>query len=261
MTGPRLEGRTILVTGASRGIGEVTAERLAAAGARVGLLARNAGRIAALAERIEKSGGTAYAAEGDVASRASVADAYTRIRAALGPADGVLNNAGLIAPIGRLHETDPAEWLQNVSVNLVGAYNVLHSVLPDLLASRRGVVVNMSSRAAARPTEGWSAYCAGKAGLMMLTCILDVEYGPEGLSAYGLRPGVVDTEMQVKIRASGINEISRIPRANLARPEIAAAASVWFFAHMPADLRGKDVDIRDEEIRQRMEGNWMDRQP
>jgi NAD(P)-dependent dehydrogenase (short-subunit alcohol dehydrogenase family) len=245
-----LAGRTILVTGASRGIGEALALHFAACGARVGLLARSAAAVETVAARIRAAGGEAAASACDVASFASVEAACGRLAGVLGAFDTLVNNAGVIAPIGRLGETDPAAWVENIAINLGGAYNVVRAVLADLLASGRGVILNLSSGAAARPLEGWSAYSAGKAGLLMLTASLDLEYGGQGLSVYGFRPGVVDTEMQGAIRASGINPVSKLPRESLASPVAVAEAAAWFVANAPAALRGKDTDIRDEAFRQ-----------
>ena len=111
--------------------------------------------------------------------------------------------------------------------------------------------MNVSSGAASRPLEGWSAYCAGKAGLAMLTRSLHLELGERGVRAYGLRPGVVDTDMQGVIRASGVNEVSRLRREELASVEGPARAIAYLCEPAAADLAGAEVDIRDGTFRGR----------
>src|SRR3546814_9905713 len=90
-----------------------------------------------------------------------------------------------------------------------------------------GTVINVSSGAAERPRQGWSAYCAGKVGLAMITRSLALETEGRGLRVFGFRPGIVDTEMQVTIRASGVNEISRIPREKLLPATDPARFMLW----------------------------------
>src|SRR5262249_56915863 len=105
----------------------------------------------------------------------------------------------------------PAVWEESISINLVGAYYALRAVLPGMVARGGGTIVNVSSGAAYRPLEGWSAYCSGKAGLAMLTRAVALETAGKGIRIFGFSPGTIDTDMQVKIRASGMNTISRIP--------------------------------------------------
>ena len=245
-----LDGKVAVVTGASRGIGAAAARSLAQEGAAVALLARTEDACQALAEEIQRAGGRALAVGCDVASGKDVAAATRAVREALGRVDILINNAGIVDPIGKLADCPPEEWIRNVEINLGGALRLLHALLPDLLAGD-GTVVNVSSGAAHRPMEGWSAYCAGKAGLAMVTRSLHLEYGAEGLRAFGFIPGVVDTEMQVQIRASGINEVSRLPRESLASPERPARVITWLCGADASDLLGQEVSIRDEGVQRR----------
>ena len=146
---------------------------------------------------------------------------------------------------------DPDAWAANIRINLVGAFHCARAVVPHFLAQQRGVIVNISSGAAHRPREGWSAYCSAKAGLAMLTQALHLELGQRGIRAYGFQPGVVDTEMQVKIRASGINEISRLPRESLANPAEPARVIAWLCSEEARDLAGQELTIRDTALRAR----------
>lgn len=179
-----------------------------------------------------------------------------RVRGELGPVDILVNNAGVIEPIGRIGELDGAEWERSLAVNLAGPFHATQAVLPDFASRGGGVIMNVSSGAAYNPKEGWSAYCSTKAGLAMLTRSTVHELGGRGVLAYGFQPGVVDTEMQVKIRASGMNEISRIPRENLAKPEPPARMAAQLCLLAPEDLNGADVSVNDEELRTRLEREW-----
>ncbi len=104
-------------------------------------------------------------------------------------------------------------------------------------------MVNLSTGAAHTPRDGWSAYCGTKAALAMFTRNIAKEYGDKGVFAYSLQPGMVDTEMQVRIRRAGINEISRIPREQLDPPERSANVIAWLAAERPAELAGQDLHV------------------
>ncbi|NBB84324.1 MAG: SDR family NAD(P)-dependent oxidoreductase [Alphaproteobacteria bacterium] len=244
-----LAGKSVLVVGASRGIGAATARAFAAAGASVALAARSDAACREIAEAIEAEGGRAVAMSCDVADYPSVRRTVDRTIEALGGLDVVINNAGVIDPISRFAESDPGTWAENIRINLVGAMHVARAALPHL-ARDRGTLVNVSSGAAHRPLEGWSAYCAGKAGLAMLTRALHLEEG-ERVRVFGFRPGVVDTEMQVQIRASGLNPVSQLKRTDLAPAEEPAKAMVYLATPAADDLTGTEPDIREPEFRAR----------
>ncbi|MBM2574862.1 SDR family oxidoreductase [Jannaschia sp. Os4] len=240
----QIDGAPILITGASRGIGAATARHLAARGAKVGLVARSAAPLEALAE---ETGGLALAL--DVADWDAVAGAVARMEAAFGPVAGLVNNAGLIDPIARIEDSDPKAWATVVNVNLTGAYNALRAVLPGMGARGTGVVVNISSGAATGALEGWSHYCATKAGLLSLTKVADKEMAPKGVSVVGLSPGTVATEMQREIKASGINPVSRLDwEAHIPAEEVAQAIG-WLFEAGAARHAGTDFSLKTPEGR------------
>lgn len=239
------DSRVVFVTGASRGIGAAVALALARRGICPVLAVREPESARAAAEAVSALGVAPLVVRCDVADYASVKAAVDATLQRWGRLDAVVNNAGQLAPIGRLGDTDPVEWASAVAVNLTGCYHVVHAALPSLLAAA-GTVVNVSTGAAHTPREGWSAYCSSKAGLVMMTRSLHHEYAAQGLRAYGLQPGLVDTRMQGLIRASGMNEISRVPREKLAPPELSAGVVAWLAAERPADLAGQDLSVFDE---------------
>jgi NAD(P)-dependent dehydrogenase (short-subunit alcohol dehydrogenase family) len=247
-----LRGKVALVTGASRGLGEGAARALAEAGAAVMLVARNGGLAAKVAGDIVAKGTRVEGLACDVSDYAAIQRLVGDTRARLGGIDILVNNAGVIEPIAEVATSDPAVWAENISINLVGAYHVLRAVLPDMLAAGGGTIINVSSGAAYRPLEGWSAYCAGKAGLAMLTRSIALETAGKGIRIFGFSPGTIDTDMQVKIRASGMNPISRIPRAELSPVEHAVRGLMHLCTPGSDDLVGQDASMRDDAFRKRI---------
>jgi len=247
-----LNGKVALVTGASRGLGEGTARALAKQGAKVMLLARDGDLAQTVAREIVAAGGRAEALACDVSDYPAVERAVADTRQRLGGLDILVNNAGVIDPIASIAASDPAAWARSLQINLVGAYFVVRAVLDGMLAAGGGTIVNVSSGAAHRPLEGWSAYCAGKAGLWMMTQSIALETAGSGIRIFGFAPGTIDTDMQVKIRASGVNPVSQIPRANLSPVAHAVRGLVYLCDSASDDLIGTDVSMRDEPFRQRI---------
>ncbi|HEX6440604.1 MAG TPA: SDR family oxidoreductase, partial [Stellaceae bacterium] len=231
-------GKVAIVTGGSRGIGAAAAKTLAGAGAAVVIVARDGNAAASTAEAIAAVGGHACGIPCDVANHRAVEAMVGEAVRRFGKPDILVNNAGVIEPIGALAQSEPAAWARNISINLIGAYNVVRAVLPHFLAKGGGTIINLLSGAAHRPLEGWSAYCCAKAGLAMLTEALTLETAQSGLRVFGLSPGVIETEMQVTIRASGINRVSKIPRSSLAPAEHPATAILYLCTDAADDLIG-----------------------
>lgn len=250
MTDTSLAGKVTLVIGASVGLGAAIAEALAARGAAVALAARRRDAVDALAAKINAGGGQAIGLTCDVSDRAAVQAAVAATLARFGRIDHLINNAGVIEPIGRFLDTDPAEWARLIDINLTGAMYACHAALPHVLA-QKGVIVNISSGAGHRPLEGWSAYCTSKAGLVMLTRALALEYGEQGLRIYGFAPGTVLTDMQRKIRATGINPVSQLPIEALQPAEKPAGIVAWLCTADAADIPSGENDIRNEDLRRR----------
>jgi NAD(P)-dependent dehydrogenase (short-subunit alcohol dehydrogenase family) len=185
----------------------------------------------------------------DVSDVRSVNEMVRQAAHALGRPTVLINNAGVIAPIGRFDTLDPEAFAAAIRTTLVGAAFCAHAVLPHFLAGGRGRVVNLSSGAAHAPLEGWSAYCAAKAALAMLTRALALEYGEAGVRVFGFAPGVVDTDMQGEIRASGINRVSRLARESLASVTEPAQAIAFLCTSRSDEYSGAEIDIRDAAFR------------
>lgn len=240
------------ITGASRGIGAATAIALAGHGVDVAVAVRNPASADEVRRTIEAEGGSCLVVACDVARLDTVKTAIQQTIDRFGRIDTVVNNAGQVEPIARIGDGDPAAWAQAMGSNLIGPYHVVHTALQHLQASR-GAVINISTGAALIPREGWSAYCSSKAGLLMFTRAIAHEYASEGLFAFGLQPGLVDTAMQSSIRKSGVNEISRLPRSDLAPVDLPAKVIAWLALHRPADLNGTEIRAQDESTLRRID--------
>jgi NAD(P)-dependent dehydrogenase (short-subunit alcohol dehydrogenase family) len=241
-----MQGKVVAITGASRGIGAAAAQRFVQAGAKVALLARTQDQIGEIAASL---GANAMAVVCDVADWQSVQDAIARVVGAFGRLDVMINNAGTIDPIARLYDADPVAWGAAVDVNLKGVFHGMKAVLPVMRAQGQGTIITVSSGAATNPLEGWSSYCASKAGALMLTRNLHLEEAAAGIRVLGLSPGTVATDMQVKIRQSGVNLVSQLrPDAHIPA-DWPARALVWMCSAAADPWLGRDVALRDDAVR------------
>jgi len=247
-----LNGKVIIVTGASRGIGAAAAAALSEAGATVVLTARDGDRLAAVARSIARAGGAVSSRPCDVSNYQALASLVDEMTARFGRIDGLINNAGVIEPIASIAESDPVAWARAIEINLTGAYHAIRAVLPGMLARGGGTIVNVSSGAAIQPLEGWSAYCSGKAGLHMLTRAVALETAGSGIRVFGFQTGTTDTDMQVPIRASGVNPVSRIPREKLTPVAHPASVIVYLCTSAADDLNGQEFSLRDDSFRTRL---------
>lgn len=240
-----LNGKTAIVTGASRGIGAATARALAEAGASVVLAARAMDQIEEVARGIRHAGGRTETVRCDVSRWADVKHAVEICRESFGRVDILVNNAGTIEPIGHLVDSDPATWGHATDVNFKGAYHGLRAALPLMKAQGSGTVVNISSGAAHGPLEGWSHYCGAKAGAYMLTRMADLECRESGVTIVGLSPGTVATDMQRAIKGSGINKVSELDWSDHVPPEWPAKAVLWLCGPAGQEHAGQDVKLGD----------------
>lgn len=244
-----VQGKTVVITGASRGIGEATAEVFASAGANVGLLARSSGAINDIAQRI---GDNAVAIPCDVSDFNSLEGAIRQVESAFGPTDVLINNAGAVEPISHLADADPDAWGKIIDINLKGVFYGMRAVMPAMIERGQGTIITISSGAAHGPVEAWSHYCASKAGAAMLTRCADKEAGEAGLRIMGLSPGTVATQMQKEIKASGINPVSQLDWSVHIPAEWPAKALLWMCSADADAYIGSEISLRDDDIRRRI---------
>ena len=209
-----------VITGASRGIGAGVAAHFATRGIRLGLCSR---RLPAAPERA-----VAVVGAVDVVDATAVDRFATTVIARFGRIDLWVNNAGILDPIGPLADADPAALERHVATNVLG---VAHgsATFARHVRSRPGggALVNLSSGAATSPYRGWAAYCASKAAVEMLTEVVGLEEAGAGLVAYAVAPGVVDTDMQARIRATSEADFPDVARFHRLAEEGAFATPEW----------------------------------
>ena len=194
-----------MITGASRGLGAGLARAFARRGLRLGLCARSASAL--------PDGPDVLTAHVDVGNANAVAEFAERVEARFGAIDLWINNAGVLEPIAPLREVEPEAAHRHLTVNVLG---VLHGSQAYVRHLRRcggaGVLVNVSSGAAQRAYAGWSLYCAAKAAVERMTECVALEEAGHGLRAHAIAPGVIDTDMQVLIRATPAERFPEVER-------------------------------------------------
>ncbi|MCB1406574.1 MAG: SDR family NAD(P)-dependent oxidoreductase [Rhodobacteraceae bacterium] len=239
-------GKSVLITGASRGIGAATARMFAAAGAKLGLAGRPGEALSLLAADI---GATVVPC--DVADFSQVEAAVQAMVDAHGALDVLINNAGLIAPIAPIASADAGDWGRQIDVNLKGVFHGMRAALPVMQKAGGGTILTIGSGAAYHALEGWSGYCASKAGAIMMTQAAHLEAG-SSVRVLSLSPGTVATDMQAAIKSSGVNPVSQLDWSAHVPPEWPARALLWMCSADSDKFRGKEVSLREPAILERL---------
>jgi NAD(P)-dependent dehydrogenase (short-subunit alcohol dehydrogenase family) len=217
----KIQGQGALVTGASRGLGRALAEQLAARGARVALVARDAGPLHEVVAGIRDRGGDAHAIAGDIARKAAIHAIAGQAQGLVGEISIAIHNASTLGPtpLGLLLDTECEDLAAVLETNLVGPFR-LTKVLAGAMAIRgAGVIVHISSDAAVEPYPRWGAYGASKAAQDHLSKILAAELDGTGVRVLAVDPGEMDTVMH----AAAVPDADR---ATLQRPAEVAARIV-----------------------------------
>ena len=182
---------SVVVTGASQGIGRELAIAFAGQGDAVVLAARNTEGLEATARAVTAAGGEPLVAPTDVSDPAAVETTSRLVLDHFGRVDVLVNNSGVGGPSGRMWELDPAEWMETFTVNVFGVFLVSRAFLPGMIEQRAGSIINIGSVTGKRPLYGRSAYTATKSALIGLTRTLASEAGPYGVRVNLLSPGFV----------------------------------------------------------------------
>lgn len=267
-----LEGKVALVTGASRvrGIGRATAGKLASLGAAVVVtdlaspredLQSTAGlgdasQLEQAAADIEARGGRALAVPADVTSSAEVQTCVAAAVDAFGGLDIVVNNAGTPVGVGPFLELTDEQWRLSWEVNVMGAVNVCRAAVPVLRARGGGSIVNNASVAALGAVARFGGYCATKAALVMLTRVLALELGADGIRVNAVCPGMVDTEMgraeveliRAETEGASFDDVKRalahdVPLGRWGTPEEVAEVVAFLAGPAAAYVNGAAVPV------------------
>jgi NADP-dependent 3-hydroxy acid dehydrogenase YdfG len=236
-----IQGKVVVITGASSGLGEATARHLAAKGARVFLGARRKERIEAVVADIERAGGQAAAMKVDVTKRAEV-DAFVQAAVAkFGRMDVLVNNAGLMA-LAPLSKTLVDEWDRMVDINIKGVLYGVAAALPVFERQKGGHIINIASIAGHKVTMGGAVYCATKHAVRAIS--EGVRQEVDGIRTTIISPGAVQSELPLGITdpdtAARVKEFYRL----MAIPADAVAQAIAFAIEQPADVDINEILLR-----------------
>jgi len=241
-----LQDKVALVTGASSGIGEATAEALAQSGASVVLAARRTDRLADLAARLTDKGAKVLTVALDVTDERACQESVRRTVDEFGRLDILINNAGVML-LGQINGADTTDWTRMVNTNLLGSMFMVHSALPHLL-QHKGAIVQVSSVAGRVARAGSGGYNASKFGIGAFTESLRQEVTTQGVRVILIEPGVVDTELREHItdqRAAAALAERIKDNHNLQSGDIAAA--ILYTLEQPQHVAINEILVRPTE--------------
>jgi NAD(P)-dependent dehydrogenase (short-subunit alcohol dehydrogenase family) len=225
-----LEGKTAVVTGASRGIGRAIALRLAAAGASVVVSSRKLAGVQAVADEIRAAGGEALAVQCHVGQPDEVAALVARTVEAFGRLDAAINNAATNPHFGPLLTADEGQWHKILDTNLLGMVRLCRAVAPQMEKQGGGKIVNLASVAGLRPAPGMGVYGVSKAGVIMLTQVLALELGQANVQVNAIAPGVIKTRFSQLLwqtpQIAGPT-LARLPLGRFGEPEDVAGLALY----------------------------------
>lgn len=247
MAARRFEGKTLIVTGASSGIGRACATALGAEGGSVVLVGRRKERLEAVAAQIRSTGGSAAIHAGDVREEAVCDAAVQKALESFQNLDGLVNAAGVIGGAAT-DATTPAEWDRVMDSNVRSLW-LMTRAAAAALRERRGAIVNLSSVAGLRPYPGLAAYCVSKAAVDMLTRCAALDFAPAGVRVNAVNPGVVVTELHTVTNAvpdyTGFLERSKTthPLGRVGQPEEVAALVLFLLSTESGWITGSTMSI------------------
>lgn len=240
----RLQGKTALITGASRGIGQAIARRLAAEGARVVLNYRHqAGAAEATAAELRAQGADATVLAGDVADPTAAAALVAGAHARLGRLDFLVNNAGIVRD-NLILGMEAGEWRDVLATNLDGVFHCCQAAAKIMVRQRGGRIVNISSVAGAQPGRGQVNYAAAKGGVNALTRALAQELAPRNITVNAVAPGMIETEMSAAVRAAASDQIlAAIALRRYGQAEEVAGAVAFFLSPDAGYITGQILNV------------------
>lgn len=244
-----LEGRVVIVTGGGGGIGGATCRRFGEEGALVAVYDRDANAANEVADAIQSMGARARASVVDIGDHAAVKAAVDDTERALGPVDVLVNNAGY-DEFRPFLDTDPGFWRTIIDINLVGALNMLHAVLPGMVSRSRGRIVNVASDAARVGSSGESVYSACKGGLVSISKTLAREHARQGITVNAVCPGPTETALLTGFLAGAgdpdkLSQAFRraVPMGRLGQPEDLPGAIAFLASDDAAYITGQVLSV------------------
>jgi NAD(P)-dependent dehydrogenase (short-subunit alcohol dehydrogenase family) len=239
-----LNGKCAVVTGGASGIGFATASAFAREGARVAIIDIDAGRVDGAVNELRSTGANAAGYVASVTDDAAVRSAVKSIERELGPPDVLMNNAGAVC-LGRLDQTEIADWDRVMATNVSGTFLVSRAVLPGMLERRRGAIINVGSVAGLAGIGNMAAYCAAKGAIVSLTRQMAADYSGHGIRVNCICPGTVadtlmgrsilgtDTSPEIKAK-----RLAKYPIGRFGKPAEIAEAAVFLASEAASFVTG-----------------------
>jgi len=243
MSTMQLAGRTALITGAARGIGRVSAQILADAGADVAVVDLDR-RVEDTAAWIGERGRRTASATFDIADPAAVRDGVEKLQDALGDFDVLVNNAGIVDHIAPLTRMTREGWERELAVNLSGAFNLIQVLVPAMVERAWGRIVVVSSVAALGGLHRQAGYAASKAGLIGLAKTVALEHARHGITCNAILPGLIETEL-VRAMPAEIRDatIATTPAQRLGRMEEVAYLIAFLASDAAGFINGAEIRV------------------
>jgi 3-oxoacyl-[acyl-carrier protein] reductase len=240
----RLEGKTALITGGSRGIGRSCVERLAAEGAKVAFLYRsNAEAAESLATALNDAGREVRAIQADVTDGAKAEQIVAELQEAWGQLHILVNSAGVIQD-GLFATMTPQQWQTVIDTNLGGTYNYCRAVAQPMISQRKGSIINISSVAAEFGSRGQVNYAASKGGIDGLTRCLAKELASRKVRVNAVSPGMIETDMSEAVRGIAGDRIKdAIPLRRVGQPQEIASVVAFLASDDASYMTGQVLRV------------------
>lgn len=243
MNGRFLEGKTAVITGASRGLGRAIALALGGAGAKLALASRDKAKLAQTQALAKDAGAEAETFVADVRDEAQVNRLAADVRSRFGNAHIVVNNAGT-AVRKNIADFSLDEWRTVMDTNLTGAFLVSRAFIPQLRANRWGRIINLTSIMAHVGSQGRGVYCASKSGLLALTKSMALELAGDGINVVAISPGFYATDLTAPLRADPQKNAALMagtPAARWGEPKEIGQIALFICSDAAAFMTGNDI--------------------
>ena len=238
-----LSGQTAIVTGASQGLGRAMAVALAASGARVALVARNAEKLAETAKIITDAGGQAEVMAADVSQKEAIEKIVDTVAEEWGQLDILVNNAGITRD-NLLPAMSDEQWDDVIAVNLRGTFLFTRAASQRMMRKRYGRIINISSVSGLIGNAGQTNYSASKAGVIGMTRSLAKELGKRKVTVNAVAPGFIESEMTEKLGDTILGEVKkRIPANRIGTPEDVAACVLFLASPAASYVTGQVLTV------------------